>query len=143
MSTQGANIRSAEIPANKAFLPWQLGRNGLNVKLEKIQELTKNETTFSHRVRFTDLDVNKHVIASRYMEWILDSYPTKVLEEKELKKFEINFTGEAKLDDEISVYLASLRPLCSGSAQFVVINIMSNRIEIDRIRLVYGFINRI
>ena len=66
-------------------------------------------------VRFTELDINRHVIASQYMRWIMDSYPIKVLENEVLKSFELNYLAEAQLGDEIEVKIQSLEDgdLCS------------------------------
>ena len=95
--------------------PFQSGKHELDVKLDKIPALVQQKELSRSAVHFTDIDVNKHVNASKYMQWIMDSYPVEVLEEKDLKSFEINFMTEAKLDDEILVSVESTekQDLCS------------------------------
>lgn len=95
--------RPQKLDKLKADFPFQFGRHELDVKLEKIQPPVQEQERCRYVVNYTDIDVNKHVIASKYMQWILDSYPADIFEKKNLKSFELNFITEAKLDDEIAV----------------------------------------
>jgi acyl-ACP thioesterase len=83
--------------------PIQLGRNEIEARLEKIELQTAERTNFRSVVRFSDLDVNGHVNSSKYMQWILDSFPVDYSEKRSLKSFEINFTAEAKLGDTVYI----------------------------------------
>ncbi len=85
--------------------PMQLERNELDVKLEKIEAKPAERSNMEHMVHYSDVDVNKHVNSSKYLQWILDSFPVEYSEKRELKSFEINFTAEAKLGGKI--YVAS------------------------------------
>jgi acyl-ACP thioesterase len=86
--------------------PMQLQRNELDIKLEKIQARPAEHTGLQDTVRYSDLDVNKHVSSSKYMQWILDSFPIEYYEGKNLKSFEIDFLAEAKLGDKVSVLVS-------------------------------------
>jgi acyl-ACP thioesterase len=99
--------RPQKLDRLRANFPFQFGRHELDVKLEKIPALIQQKESSRIVVRFTDIDVNKHVNASKYMQWIMDSYPVEVLEAKDFRSFEINFITEAKLDDEIIVSVES------------------------------------
>jgi len=83
--------------------PMQLERNELNVKLEKIEAMPAERTNMEHVVRYSDVDVNKHVNSSKYLQWMLDSSTDKFFEKRNLKSFEINFNAEAKLGEKIYV----------------------------------------
>ena len=87
---------------NKNF-PLQLERHELNIKLEKIELQPAERKGFEYVARYTDLDVNRHVSSSKYMQWILDSFPVDYLDKKALNSFEMNFLTEAQLDDKIFV----------------------------------------
>jgi len=89
--------------------PMQLARNELDIKLEKIEARPAERTDLHDEVRYSDLDVNKHVNSSKYMQWILDSFPIEPYEGKDLKKFEIDFLAEAKPGDKISVSVSGTR----------------------------------
>ncbi len=90
---------------NRNF-PLQQERHEIDVKLQKIESQPAEQTGFEYIVRYTDLDVNKHVNSSKYMQWILDSFPIDFLDAKTLKSFEINFLAEAQLNDKIFVSTA-------------------------------------
>lgn len=81
--------------------PMQLEKNELDVKLEKIESQSAERTGSDYVVRYSDLDVNKHVNSSKYLQWILDSFPAEYFEKKNLKSFEINYLAEAKLGEKI------------------------------------------
>lgn len=95
--------RIQRINLEDSNFPVQLDRHAIETKLGKIEEREANKTDFEHVVRYTDIDVNKHVNSSRYVAWILDSFPKPVLEEKSLKSLEINFLAEAQLGDRVCV----------------------------------------
>jgi medium-chain acyl-[acyl-carrier-protein] hydrolase len=95
--------------------PFQFGKHELDVKLGKIPAPVHEIEHSRDVVHFTDIDVNKHVNASKYVQWIIDSFHVDVSVTRDLKSFEINFISEAKLDDEIivSVESAQNQDLCT------------------------------
>lgn len=62
-----------------------------------LQELGKR------KVYYSDLDVNKHVNNAIYVKWILDSFFSGELDNKNILEFEINFLSELVLNDEFTV----------------------------------------
>lgn len=83
--------------------PHQVDKNEIETRLDKIEKLDAHKTDFEQAVRFGDIDVNRHVNSSKYMTWILDSFPRDILETKILKSFEINFLSEAQLGEKMIV----------------------------------------
>ena len=83
--------------------PMEIGIKTLDIELLKLQEPLKQDLTSEFMVHFSDIDVNRHVNSSRYMQWLYDSYPANVLEEKIIESFEINYFAEAKLGDLITI----------------------------------------
>lgn len=53
-------------------------------------------------VRFTDIDYNGHLNNTVYADIVMDYVPAE-LANRPLRRFEINFSGEAKLGDKLSV----------------------------------------
>jgi len=84
--------------------PWTPGRNELETDLRKVPALSDGSDCAHFRAVFSDLDVNGHVTAMKYLQWIMDSHPGAVLEEKQPRSLEISFLGEAAMDDEVSVF---------------------------------------
>ncbi len=96
-------MRVQRIDSLKRNFPVQSGRQELDSKLEKIEQEDAVRTGLELKVRYSDLDVNKHVNSSKYMQWILDSFPADYPESKGLETFEINFLSEAVLGDRVIV----------------------------------------
>lgn len=95
--------RIQRINLENSDFPVQLDRHAIDMKLAKIEDREANRTDFEYEVRYGDLDVNNHVNSSRYLRWILDSFPRALAEEKQLGSFEINFLAEAQFGDRVSV----------------------------------------
>jgi acyl-ACP thioesterase len=63
----------------------------------------------SYAVRYSDIDMHHHVNNTKYIEWILDSYPFEMNQTHRIHTFEINFLGESSHGDEISIYTESVK----------------------------------
>jgi acyl-ACP thioesterase len=65
-------------------------------------------------VRASDLDLNGHVNNVRYVEWLYESVPPRILEGSRLSRMEIHYTGETRYPG-----LVRLRswPLAGGEAE--------------------------
>lgn len=66
------------------------------------------EFTASHyRFTYCDLDVNRHVNSSRYIELLLNQWSLDFHDHNRLTRFEIAYIREAHYDEEVEVRLAS------------------------------------
>ncbi len=93
--------RIQRIDLEHSNFPLQLGKHEFETRLGKIEERAAERTEFEYTVRYTDIDVNNHVNSSRYLQWMLDSLPRSLLEERNLSSFEINFLAEAQTGDKV------------------------------------------
>ncbi len=57
----------------------------------------------SHRVRFSDLDLNRHTNNAKYIEWAVDRIPSQMDESLTLKELSINFNLESKHGDIVDL----------------------------------------
>jgi medium-chain acyl-[acyl-carrier-protein] hydrolase len=85
-------------------LPWLPGKDELETNLEKVQQLNGGKELARFRVHFSDIDVNRHVNSTKYLEWIIDSHSQEHLEAKEIRSLEMSFLSEAIANDEVTVY---------------------------------------
>ncbi len=87
-------------------LPTHRIENGfpsINLKIPKI--FTNQLTPKCHReVLFSDIDTNKHVNNTRYVCWLLDSYPIDFLNANTLQSIIINYTMQAHIGDLYEIY---------------------------------------
>ncbi len=91
-----------------AGFPWQEGNSALEGSLRRVAEGAKGQDRLRHRVVFSDLDMNNHVNAAKYLQWVMDSYSREVLESRQVETVEISFLAEATVDDEIAVQFAEI-----------------------------------
>ena len=68
---------------------------------EKVDSITKPEYGESFTVQYSDMDLNRHVNSSRYVQWMLDSFGREFLERHDIGRAEINFLDEAMPGDEV------------------------------------------
>jgi medium-chain acyl-[acyl-carrier-protein] hydrolase len=69
---------------------------------EKVSEPVWGERSPFFEVKYSDLDVNRHVNNVKYIEWMYDIFSMEFLETNEIKKAEINFIDEAQFGDCVS-----------------------------------------
>lgn len=70
-------------------------------------ERADRERTFT--VRYHDLDLNRHVNNVRYLEWVLETLPSTVLDERRCEGLVLQFEAETTLADSVRA-TAELRP---------------------------------
>ncbi len=70
-------------------------------RLDKLAPLRDHSRERSFVVRHADLDINQHVNNVSFVEWVLESVPSAVLNTAVPVEFEINFLAEAFYDDQI------------------------------------------
>jgi medium-chain acyl-[acyl-carrier-protein] hydrolase len=67
-------------------------------KLEKLKDVMY-EINFS--VRYTDIDFNKHVNNTKYVEWAIESLPEDIVKNYKLEEIKVTFEKECKYGEEI------------------------------------------
>ncbi len=67
-------------------------------KLPQLQEAQHEQQI---PVRWHDIDLNRHVTNTRYLQWALDTLPLEVLEQKQLQEIDIIFKAESILGDTV------------------------------------------
>ncbi len=81
--------------------PSKRDKSSIGKNAEKVDPLTQPAYGEMFRVRYSDMDLNRHVNSARYVQWMLDSFGREFLEKHEVSKAEINYLDEAMPDDEL------------------------------------------
>ncbi|MER2998653.1 acyl-[acyl-carrier-protein] thioesterase [Pontibacter populi] len=84
-------IMDIEVVPNQEPLPFAKG------KLPQLQEVQYAQQM---PVRWHDIDLNRHVTNTRYLQWVLDTLPTEILE-KQLREVDIIYKAESVLGDTV------------------------------------------
>lgn len=107
-------------------------------KPSKPQAVTQPERVVDYRFTYCDLDFNRHVNSSRYIELLLNQWSLDYHDHNRLTRFEIAYIKEAYYDQEVQVRLSqtptadmvgepvraelldpnSAQPLCRALLQF-------------------------
>lgn len=64
----------------------------------------QGEKIDSFRVRYSDIDLNRHVNSARYVEYLLNQYPFEWYDNNLISRFEIAYAHEARPGVDIDVY---------------------------------------
>lgn len=74
---------------------------------------------FTREIRYSDLDVNRHVNNARFVEFIMDCYPLEHHRRHRLRSLTVAFVAEARHGDELDLRLSAIPG--DGSDDFVEI----------------------
>jgi len=75
-------------------------KHALNQSPEKLTKINGGDS-FQINTGFFDMDLNKHVTATRYIDWMMDSFSLEFHQSKYPAKLSINFLKETMLGDKI------------------------------------------
>lgn len=70
----------------------------------KIVPAKDSELADSFIVKYSDIDINKHLNSMKYIEHFVDIFPLELYQKKEIKGFEINYITEGKYASELSIF---------------------------------------
>jgi len=70
----------------------------------KIPALKDVEIDTSFLVKYSDIDINKHLNSIKYIEHFVDTFPLELYKEREIHIFEINYVAEGKYGTNIDIY---------------------------------------
>ena len=76
----------------------------------KIPVVQSPSSALSAAVEYSHIDVNQHVNSAQYVGWLFDSYPQNFHDGHVLRTLELNYTGETKWSDTISVLTSQTGP---------------------------------
>jgi len=103
-SMRATSVESLPIPIN-----YHSEEDALTETPDKISALSPNkQLVFEKSIKYSDIDVNKHVNNAKYVEYLFDCYSKEELEQKTIKEITLSFLSEAKFDDEISIFREKL-----------------------------------
>lgn len=94
--------RPVRIP-EQFMLPYGLNkRTVLEEPFGELYSLSDTETVKEFYIRRSDIDTNKHVNNTRYLDWVLETIPDQIYEKYLLESFEILYKKEIGFGEMIS-----------------------------------------
>lgn len=92
-------------------IPSEITRQALGRDPAKILPFKQGTAQLSTAVRYSDIDVNQHVNSARYVGWCLDTYSPEFHHRHLLRRLEVNYVGETRWEDQVSVFSGEPHPL--------------------------------
>ena len=81
-------------------------KKALSGPLKPVPAIQTPQDSGEYTVRYSDLDVLRHVNNVKYFDWFLDQYSLDFRDRYDISAFEINFLTEAQKDDPIQLFCA-------------------------------------
>ena len=86
-------------------IPQLEGEHALQCYPERFEIKDEGRRIFTRQVRYSDLDVNRHVNNARFTEFLMDCYPAKHHRNHRISSVAVAFVAEAKEGDELELRL--------------------------------------
>jgi acyl-ACP thioesterase len=129
--SEGAN-RPQRVDALKASFLIPEGKHALAEKLTKIPAPEITPANELKKVLWSDIDVNMHVNNSRYVQWVMDSFPVDFLLTHQVTEIEVNFLQQAVCGDQYYIVSQEINP-----AEFIISVVrLEGQKELARIKLI-------
>lgn len=63
----------------------------------------ESEPVSRHRIKYSDIDFNRHTNSMKYLEWMLDLFPMEVYQRQQVKRMDIQYVHEAVFGDVVDI----------------------------------------
>ncbi|MDH8700791.1 medium-chain acyl-[acyl-carrier-protein] hydrolase [Dysgonomonadaceae bacterium PH5-43] len=73
-------------------------------KLAKIPPVNDVEATMGYSVRYSDIDINKHMNSIKYIEHVINIFDLEMFRDKMISKFEMVYIAEGGFGDKLKLY---------------------------------------
>lgn len=82
--------------------------NVIETPADKVQmpKDVEAELVMTHKVAYSDVDMNAHANNAMYMHWAMDAVGFEVTESRAVKSWTINFNNEIKPQEDVDIYRA-------------------------------------
>ena len=101
----------------KQFHSYHAGKHAIREVPKKIDPPDYTRPEVSIPVHYTDLDINKHVNAGKYIAWIQDQFKLEHYLKKQIKSFQINYHNETRFGETVQLFISPEKE--SGSHMLV------------------------
>jgi acyl-ACP thioesterase len=62
-----------------------------------------SEPVSRHRVKYSDIDFNRHTNSMKYIEWMIDLFPMDAYLNREVKRMDVNYLNEALFGEVVDI----------------------------------------
>jgi acyl-ACP thioesterase len=73
-------------------------------KMSKIPSVNDMEASMGYTVRYSDIDINRHMNSGKYIEHVINIFDLAIFKEQIIHKFEIVYLQEGGFGDKLKLY---------------------------------------
>jgi len=88
-------------------IPYRESEHALRCYPERFPSEHHYMTVFTREIRYSDLDINRHVNNARHVEYLMDCFGVEHHKRHQTRSLTVSFISEAKYGDEIDLRLGS------------------------------------
>ncbi|MFC2080592.1 acyl-[acyl-carrier-protein] thioesterase [Bacteroidota bacterium] len=84
--------------------------HAIDIMPDKLPGIPEPDRRRSVVALYSDLDINQHVNAIKYIEWIQDCYDEDTYKSENVKEFQINYQLETRYGEEVDIRIKNKSP---------------------------------
>jgi medium-chain acyl-[acyl-carrier-protein] hydrolase len=112
------NTRKAQSPeCLQDRIPYQENESALRCYPERFPSRHRCMTVFTRQIRYSDLDINRHVNNARHIEYLMDCFGIEHHSKHRIRSLAVSFVSDVGYGDEIDLRLAGRQD--DGSVHFI------------------------
>ena len=73
-------------------------------KLPRLEKIDEHKYQRNFKIRYTDIDFNKHVNNTKYIDWAVETLPEDIVNNYVLSEVKVTFEKECKYGEEVKVF---------------------------------------
>lgn len=101
--------KAVDLKSKSEYAAFATGIPSLIEKPEKVPAV-EGVSVSRHRVKYSDIDFNRHANSLKYLEWMVDLFPLEVFIHQKVKRMDVNYINEALFGDIVEIYQDSTKP---------------------------------
>ena len=106
--------RAMRVPTDQYEIYGIENELGKDFKIDRLEKLENTMYSKHFKTRYSDIDSNKHVNNTKYIEWAIETLPLELVKNYELKRIKVTFEKECLYGEEVCVK-TSTREESSGT----------------------------
>lgn len=95
--------RAMRVPQDQYEIYGVDGDLGKDFKVDRLEKIEEVMYSKDFKIRYSDIDSNRHVNNTKYIEWAIETMPLDLVKDYELKSIKVTFEKECLYGEEVSV----------------------------------------
>lgn len=94
--------KAMRVPEEQCISYGAIGDENIDFKVERLEKLKEVMYSKEFNVRYSDIDSNRHVNNSKYVEWAIEAVPLEIVKDYSLNRIRITFDKECTYGHKVT-----------------------------------------